>query len=532
MAMPSKCRATTRTFCTKGYHHMQRIGRPYTSSAHLLEFGIVGNFQHPGYQLEIETWRLKPWWIPGRDRGSPGVARGSVDLGSLTDSIPFTSISFLNRVYGLVQAVNGLLVLFLNLIQPYGKIGHLHRHSIEHLFNLLHLVGHDSHRAQDSPLRIATGPGSGSGELVIEVKRDVEVDTVAYHLSVLKDMFPNGMNVLSLFSGIGGAEVALHRLGIRLNNVVSVEISEVNRNIVRSWWEQTNQRGNLIDFDDVQQLNGDRLEQLIDSFGGFDLLIGGSPCNNLADGSFVATYELSIATEKSFVDTDYSPVAIVPEVDFNRCVICCNSSSQSTQSSNRQDDETGFYKGMSFKNKKELSTSLFIAFLKKDFRVKKVINSSKVFSFRCANSTCEWWLSSERLVINVYQKYHICDSKHIMGQNPHDTADVLGQYFQNRFSNGKGPSTSDMANQLLTELGVTVSKYLKNEFNFLHFSYFDCCTRSIVNRQQQGPPQPANLLELPCSHGGQLPMEFINLPLKFPHGVAQNSNVPKKISHI
>ena len=42
------------------------------------------------------------------------------------------------------------------------------------------------------------------------------VDTVAYHLSVLKGMFPNGVNVLSLFTGIGGGEVALHRLGIHM----------------------------------------------------------------------------------------------------------------------------------------------------------------------------------------------------------------------------------------------------------------------------------------------------------------------------
>ncbi|CAK9182518.1 unnamed protein product [Ilex paraguariensis] len=109
-----------------------------------------------------------------------------------------------------------------------------------------------------------------------------QVDTVAYHLSVLKDIFPGGINVLSLFSGIGGAEVALHRLGVPLKTVVSVEISEVNRNIVRSWWEQTNQKGTLIDMTDVQELNGDRLEQLIGTFGGFDLVIGGSPCNNLA----------------------------------------------------------------------------------------------------------------------------------------------------------------------------------------------------------------------------------------------------------
>lgn len=109
-----------------------------------------------------------------------------------------------------------------------------------------------------------------------------QVDTVAYHLSVLKEMYPNGINVLSLFSGIGGAEVALHRLGIRMKNVVSVDISEVNRNIVRSWWEQTNQKGTLIDLADVQQLDANRLEQMIDAFGGFDLVIGGSPCNNLA----------------------------------------------------------------------------------------------------------------------------------------------------------------------------------------------------------------------------------------------------------
>ncbi|PON84217.1 SAM-dependent methyltransferase DRM [Trema orientale] len=109
-----------------------------------------------------------------------------------------------------------------------------------------------------------------------------QVDTVAYHLSVLKEMYPSGINMLSLFSGIGGAEVALHRLGIPLKNVVSVEISEVNRNIVRSWWEQTNQRGNLIDLADVQQLNSDRLEYYMSKFGGFDLVVGGSPCNNLA----------------------------------------------------------------------------------------------------------------------------------------------------------------------------------------------------------------------------------------------------------
>ncbi|KAE8672436.1 DNA (cytosine-5)-methyltransferase DRM1 [Hibiscus syriacus] len=65
--------------------------------------------------------------------------------------------------------------------------------------------------------------------------------------SILRDMFPGGINVLSLFSGIGGAEVALYRLGIPLKVVVSVEKSE----------------------------------QLMNRFGGFDLVVSGSPFNNL-----------------------------------------------------------------------------------------------------------------------------------------------------------------------------------------------------------------------------------------------------------
>ncbi|CAD6238986.1 unnamed protein product [Miscanthus lutarioriparius] len=108
-----------------------------------------------------------------------------------------------------------------------------------------------------------------------------QVDTVAYHLSVLKDMYPQGMNVLSLFSGIGGAEVALHRLGIRMKTVISVEKSEVNRTILKSWWDQT-QAGLLIEISDVQTLTSERIEAYVRRIGGFDLVIGGSPCNNLA----------------------------------------------------------------------------------------------------------------------------------------------------------------------------------------------------------------------------------------------------------
>ncbi|KAJ9554428.1 hypothetical protein OSB04_018473 [Centaurea solstitialis] len=101
-----------------------------------------------------------------------------------------------------------------------------------------------------------------------------QVDTVAYHLSVLKNLYPNGMNVLSLFSGIGGAEIALHRLGIPLNNVVSVEKSEVCRNILQGWWEQTNQKGNLVHLSDVQEVTVGKINPVDQLVWGFDLVIG------------------------------------------------------------------------------------------------------------------------------------------------------------------------------------------------------------------------------------------------------------------
>ena len=47
--------------------------------------------------------------------------------------------------------------------------------------------------------------------------------------------------------------------------------------------------GNLIHIADVQEVTlSHRLAQWIDSFGGFDLVIGGSPCNDLAERNYVS----------------------------------------------------------------------------------------------------------------------------------------------------------------------------------------------------------------------------------------------------
>jgi site-specific DNA-cytosine methylase len=105
-----------------------------------------------------------------------------------------------------------------------------------------------------------------------------QVNTVAYHLSPLKRMFPNGIRVLSLFAGVGGAEVALHKIGIFLRHVVCVEIKEKCRNVVEIWWKKTNQRGNITFINDVQDLTYDAISQIFEDMGGFDLVIGSNPC--------------------------------------------------------------------------------------------------------------------------------------------------------------------------------------------------------------------------------------------------------------
>lgn len=110
-----------------------------------------------------------------------------------------------------------------------------------------------------------------------------QINTVAYHMSPLKSLFPKGITVLSLFTGIGGAEVALHKLGIFLKRVVVVERIEKARDIFINWWKKSGQKGELnCKYHDVKELTYEVLTELIDEVGKIDLLIGGSPCNNLS----------------------------------------------------------------------------------------------------------------------------------------------------------------------------------------------------------------------------------------------------------
>ena len=69
---------------------------------------------------------------------------------------------------------------------------------------------------------------------------------------------------------------------------------------------------------------------------------------------------------------------------------------------------------------------------------------------------CEF-TSSDRFAIRIYKKYHTCGSEHLTSHNLHATTKVIGKYLENRFHNGKNPSTRDMSNQLRTELDCKVS---------------------------------------------------------------------------
>lgn len=117
-------------------------------------------------------------------------------------------------------------------------------------------------------------------ERLKSLKYCFQTDTLAYHLSVLKTMFPEGLTVLSLYSGIGGAEVALNRLGIHLKGVVSVESSETKRRILRKWWQNSGQTGELVQIAEIQSLTSNKIESLIKKFGAFDFIICQNPCTH------------------------------------------------------------------------------------------------------------------------------------------------------------------------------------------------------------------------------------------------------------
>ncbi|XP_065863897.1 probable inactive DNA (cytosine-5)-methyltransferase DRM3 isoform X2 [Euphorbia lathyris] len=128
------------------------------------------------------------------------------------------------------------------------------------------------------PLNHAQTSGTTLSERLHMLKHSFQIDALAYQLSVLKSMYPEGITMLSLFTGIGGAELALHRLGIHMKGVVSVEHCETKRKMLKTWWSTSGQTGKLEQVEDIQKLTSSKISRFIEMLGGFDFIICESSC--------------------------------------------------------------------------------------------------------------------------------------------------------------------------------------------------------------------------------------------------------------
>ena len=82
------------------------------------------------------------------------------------------------------------------------------------------------------------------------------------------------MNVLSLFDGISCGQIALERAKIKVDKYYASEIKSFAIKCTQENYPNTIQLGNIID------LNPNKLEKI-------DLVIGGSPCQDLSSANVI-----------------------------------------------------------------------------------------------------------------------------------------------------------------------------------------------------------------------------------------------------
>ncbi|GJW79296.1 probable inactive DNA (cytosine-5)-methyltransferase DRM3 isoform X1 [Tanacetum coccineum] len=123
------------------------------------------------------------------------------------------------------------------------------------------------------PLNHTWIDGLSLGERLHFLKHTFQTHTLGYHLFVLKSLFPDGITLLSIYSEVGGANITLNRFGIRLKAVVSIEPSKPRRKILRQWWENSDQKRELVQIATIKKLSSSKLGSLTDNFGVFDFII-------------------------------------------------------------------------------------------------------------------------------------------------------------------------------------------------------------------------------------------------------------------
>src|SRR5574344_210783 len=80
-------------------------------------------------------------------------------------------------------------------------------------------------------------------------------------------------NVLSLFDGIGCGKIALERVGIPVETYYASEIDEYAMKISKKNYP------NIIQLGDIRNIT----EEVLDSIMPIDIIIGGSPCQDLSN---------------------------------------------------------------------------------------------------------------------------------------------------------------------------------------------------------------------------------------------------------
>ena len=103
------------------------------------------------------------------------------------------------------------------------------------------------------------------------------------------------MNVLSLFDGISCGQVALERAGIKYDNYYASEIDKYAIQVTQKNYPKTIQLG------DVTKITNEDLDKL----GNIDIIIGGSPCQDLSNYKYDRGEVTGLNGEKSGLFYDY-----------------------------------------------------------------------------------------------------------------------------------------------------------------------------------------------------------------------------------
>ncbi|GAQ83292.1 hypothetical protein KFL_001420175 [Klebsormidium nitens] len=146
-----------------------------------------------------------------------------------------------------------------------------------------------------------------SVERVKALGESFQVDTVMHLLSPLRgrerEAHPDGLSVLSLFDGIGAAAVALDRLGIKVRRYWTSEINADAQEAVSLRWRSNEKPPDALQrLGDVTTITDEKLRQMVDEEGGIDLIVGGSPCNNLTGSNRVCRDGLEGVQSKLFYE--------------------------------------------------------------------------------------------------------------------------------------------------------------------------------------------------------------------------------------